>query len=104
MKTILPADYNIPATSPEAYVAIAVSDLVRSLGPAALHLGGELSKEYLGMLSLYAIRRAKDMFDGQEHYGGLTKLSYEYFDPSDMSADLVRCLTDIVNEALGGRD
>ena len=100
MKTILPTEYGLTALDPESYVAIAVSDLIDKTGVESLHLSGDLSKEYLGMLSLYAIRRANMMFEDNELYHGLVKLSYESFKPEEMSDKLVKCLTDIINDAL----
>ena len=83
MKTILPNDYNSPATSPESAVAIAVTDLINTVDTASLHLNGELTKEYLGMLSLYAICRARAMFEDEERFKDYVKLSYECFEPED---------------------
>ncbi len=94
---MLPSDYGIPATSPEAYVAIAVEALINKVGKETLHANGTPSKEYLGMLGLYAIRDSTLVFgEGQPLYS-LAKLSYEHFDPNKMSDDLIRCLTDLIN-------
>ena len=81
-------------------MAIAVTDLINTVDTASLHLNGELTKEYLGMLSLYAIRRARAMFEDEERFKDYVKLSYECFEPDNMSDNLIRCLTDIVNEAV----
>ena len=92
-----PAEYLLTARDPETYVALAVEDLISTTGGAALHISGELSKEYLGMLSLYAIRRASKMFTEGMPYYKLVKLAHSSFDPDHMSDKLIRCLNDLLS-------
>ena len=94
---INPADYLLTARDPETYVALAVEDLISTTDVAALHTSGELSKEYLGMLSLYAIRRASKMFTEGMPYYKLVKLAHNSFDPDHMSDNLIRYLNDLLS-------
>lgn len=94
---INPAEYLLTARDPETYVALAVEDLISTTDGAALHTSGELSKEYIGMLSLYAIRRARKMFNEGMPYYKLVKLAHDSFDPDHMSDNLIRCLTDLLS-------
>ena len=94
-----PAEYLLTARDPETYVALAVEDLISTTDGAALHISGELSKEYLGMLSLYAIRRASKMFAEGMPYYRLVKLAHNSFDPDHMSDNLIRYLNDLLNSA-----
>ena len=95
---ILPSKYGLAPTSPEAYAALTVDDLVNAVGKEALHADGPLTNEYLGMLSLYALKRGVMVYDEKQPYYNLVKLSYDSFDPSQLSADLIRCLTDIITQ------
>lgn len=64
----------------------------------ALHATGAPSNEYLGMLALYALHRSVLLFsDEKESIGKAFKLARDNFDPFNMSDNLVRCLTDILN-------
>ena len=94
---INPAEYLLTARDPETYVALAVEDLISTTDVAALHTSGELSKEYLGMLSLYAIRRASKMFTEGMPYYKLVKLAHNSFDPDHMSDNLIRYLNDLLS-------
>ena len=96
---MLTSDYGLTATSPEAYVAIAVEDLFRKNSKETLHANGELTKEYLGMIALYAIKKTTTVFEEKDTLGKLMNLSFEAFDPENMSDNLVRCLKDIINNA-----
>ena len=94
---INPAEYLLTARDPETYVALAVEDLISTTDGAALHISGELSKEYLGMLSLYAIRRASKMFTEGMPYYKLVKHAHNSFDPDHMSDNLIRYLNDLLS-------
>lgn len=95
---MLATEYGLNAYSPEAFAAIAVEDLVRKTGKDALHATGAPSNEYLGMLALYALHRSVLLFpDDKESFGKAFKLARDNFDPFNMSDNLVRCLTDILN-------
>ena len=94
---INPAEYLLTARDPETYVALAVEDLISTTDVAALHTCGDLSKEYIGMLSLYAIRRARKMFTEGMPYYKLVKLAHDSFDPDHMSDNLIRYLTDLLS-------
>lgn len=50
-----PADYGISVYSPESTVAIGAKELLYKVGKDTLHADGEITKEYLAMLSLYGI-------------------------------------------------
>ncbi|WP_026491415.1 hypothetical protein [Butyrivibrio sp. XPD2002] len=93
---ILPANYGLDATNPEAYVAIAVSSFIREVGKEKIHAEGTPTREYLGMLALYAIRWANIKPSDDERFKGVAKLAYEYFKPEEMSDNLERCLIDIL--------
>lgn len=91
---MLPSDYGLSAYDPEAYVAIAVDDLLRNTDVIR-----NTSKEYLGMLSLYALRRSIRLFyEKDESICRAFKLADENFDPFNMSENLVRCLTDLIEK------
>ena len=91
---MLPSDYGLSAYDPEAYVAIAVDDLLRNTDVIR-----NTSKEYLGMLSLYALRRSIRLFsEKDESICRVFKLADENFDPFNMSENLVRCLTDLIEK------
>ena len=91
---MLPSDYGLSAYDPEAYVAIAVEDLLRNTDVIR-----NTSKEYLGMLSLYALRRSIRLFSKKdESICRAFKLADENFDPFNMSENLVRCLTDLIEK------
>lgn len=92
-----PAEYQLTAHDPETYIALAVDDLLSTTGRAILHTSGEPSKEYLGMLSLYAIRRASKLFTKGMPYYNLVRFAYESFDPDQMSDKLLKCLRDILS-------
>ena len=94
---INPAEYLLTARDPETYVALAVEDLISTTDGTALHISGELSKEYLGMLSLYAIRRASKMFTEGMPYYKLVKHAHNSFDPDHMSDNLIRYLNDLLS-------
>ena len=91
-----PSEYNLSVHNPETYVALAVRDLIAGAGPAALHAGGEPTKEYLGMLALYAIRRAAMFYGKGSPYEQLIRKAYSTFDPDSMSGNLIRFLTDLL--------
>lgn len=96
---MLPSEYGLSAYSPEAYVAIAVEDLIEKAGKEAIHAAGAPSKEYLGMLALYAIRRSTLLLSDEKQTGSKTfKLANETFDPFNMSDNLIRCLTDLLTK------
>lgn len=57
---------------------------------------GTPSKEYLGMLTLYAIARCKKIFPADKGFGKLITLASETFDPFNMSESLIRRLTDLL--------
>ena len=92
-----PAEYQLTARDPETYVALAVDDLLSSTDGVALHTSGESSQEYLGMLSLYAIRRASKLFAEGMPYYKLVKSAYHSFDPDHMSDKLLKCLNDLLS-------
>ena len=95
---MLPTDNGLTAYSPEAYAAIAVEDLLKKTDKDALHAIGAPSEEYLGMLALYALRRSVTLFSGEmQSIGKAFKLARDNYDPFNMSDNLVRCLTDILN-------
>ena len=97
----MPGDYGLKATETETYVALAVQQLLDDVEPENLHLGGELSKEYLGMLALYALQRAETAFSDQEDTKNLVKLvrlAQEHFDPNSLSVRLIDFLTDLIQE------
>ena len=95
---MLPTEYGLTATNPEAYVAIAVDDLLHKKSRESLHLDGEPTAEYLGMLALYAIKQNTHTFPENEPYGKLINYSCDAFEPSKMSSDLIRCLKDLIKE------
>ena len=72
----------------EKFVAIAVENLIEKVGKEALHIYGEANREFLEMLSLYAIYRAAGMFAEGDAYSKLVKITYETFDPAAMSENL----------------
>ena len=93
---MIPSQYGLSGTSPEAYVACAVDDLIYQKGKSVLHVVGDPTPEYLGMLALYAIRYAISVLPEGEPVSKIAKLSYDNFDPFSMSDNLIRCLTDLV--------
>ena len=96
---MLPSEYGLSAYSPESYVAIAVEDLIEKAGKEAIHATGMPSKEYLGMLALYAIRRSALLLSDEKQTGSkIFKLANETFDPFNMSDNLIRCLTDLLTK------
>ena len=80
-----PSEFGLPVRDPETYMILAVMDLIKVVGTKALHTYGELSNEYLGMISLYAIRRAYKFYGKGSPYGSLIKQAYDAFDPDHMS-------------------
>ena len=95
---MLPTRYGLNAYSPEAFAAIAVEDLLWKTGKDVLHATGTPSNEYLGMLALYALKRSTLLFsDESQSIGKAFKLARDNFDPFNMSDNLVRCLTAILN-------
>ena len=96
---MLPSEYGLSAYSPESYVAIAVEDLIEKAGKEAIHAAGMPSKEYLGMLALYAIRRSTLLLSDEKQTSSQTfKLASETFDPFNMSDNLIRCLTNLLTK------
>lgn len=89
--------YGIPGSSPEAYIALAVEHLLETTGKEALHANGATSKEYLEMLSLYAIRYAHKHLSRKDTGGGIAEWAYENFEPETMSEALVQCLSDLLS-------
>ena len=86
---MLPSEYGLSAYSPESYVAIAVEDLIEKAGKEAIHAAGVPSKEYLGMLALYAIRRSTLLLSDEKQTGSkIFKLANETFDPFNMRDNL----------------
>ena len=90
-----PSEFGLSARDPETYVLLAVMDLIRVSGRQALHTRGELSKEYLGMLSLYAIRRAWKLYGKGSPYERMIKRAYDLFDPDQMNEKLLRALSSL---------
>ena len=74
--------------NPETYVAALVQDLLRSVGKEVLHARGEPTKEYLEMLSLFAVRRATEVIKPDQASGALVKWVYDNYNPFNMSDDL----------------
>ena len=72
----------------ETYVASLVQDLLRSVGKEPLHAKGEPTKEYLEMLSLFAVRRATEVIKPDQASGALVKWVYDNYNPFNMSDDL----------------
>ena len=96
---MLPSEYGLSAYSPESYAAIAVEDLIIKVGKEAIHASGVPSKEYLGMLALYSIRRSTLLLSDEKQTGSQTfKLASETFDPFNMSDNLIRCLTNLLTK------
>lgn len=91
-----PSEYGMSTHSAETYIAIAVEDLLMKVDKSTLHIVGTPSKEYLGMLSLYAIARCKMIFPADKGFGKLITLASETFDPFNMSESLIRRLTDLL--------
>ncbi len=89
--------YGIPASSPEAYVALAVEHLLETAGKEALHANGTTSRKYLEMLSLYAIRYAHTHLSRKDTGGGIAEWAYENFEPETMSEALAQCLNDLLS-------
>ena len=87
---------DLSAHSPDRYVAIAVDDLISKVGKDAIHADGEPTKEYLGMLALYALQRANTMFKDGEFGTAMIRTAIEHFVPFNMSEDLITYLTKIV--------
>ena len=88
----------LSSSNPERYLAIVVEDLFENVGKEALHVDGEPTKEYLGMLSLYAIHRASRIIPENQPYGKLVHTLYESFDPESMSEKYVQWLTDFLKD------
>lgn len=89
--------YGIPGSSPEAYVALAVDHLLETVESEALHANGTTSREYLEMLSLYAIRYAHKHLSRQDTGGGIAEWAYKNFEPENMSEALMQCLSDLLS-------
>ena len=94
-----PSEFGLPVRDPETYMILAVMDLIKVVGTKALHTYGELSNEYLGMISHYAIRRAYKLYGKGSPYGGLIKQAYDAFDPDQMSDRLKRTLMNLLQES-----
>lgn len=89
--------YGIPGTSPEAYVALAVEHLFETVGKEVLHAEGTPTKEYMEMLSLYAIHYAHKHLSRNETGGSIAEWAYENYDSESMSDNLIQCLTDLLS-------
>ena len=94
-----PSEFDLSARNPETYIIMAVTDLIRGAGSKALHTRGELTTEYLGMISLYAIRRAYKFYGKGSPYGSLIKKAYDTFDPDHMSDKLHQYLVGLLQES-----
>ena len=90
-----PSEFGLSARDPETYILLAVMDLIKTVGRQTLHTDGELSTEYLGMLSLYAIRRAFKLYGKGSPYERMIKRAYDLFDPDHMSEKLFRALSSL---------
>ena len=88
----------LSAHSPDRYVAIAVEDLIEKVGKEGIHADGKPTKEYLGMLSLYALQRAKNLFEDADFGSSMIKTACEYFDPFNMSDELISYLTKMIKK------
>lgn len=93
-----PNEYGLDGRKPEAYAAIAVHDLIEKHSRTALHIEGELTIEYLGMLSLFALHRAHMQISAGGIGGNIAKWAYENFDPNNLSDALVSCLRILLTE------
>lgn len=91
-----PADYGISVYSPEATVAIGAEKLLYKVGKKALHAEGKITKEYLAMLSLYAVNYVLEHSREGTMPNKFALISQEYFDPDNMSDALVKNLTDLL--------
>ena len=94
-----PSEFGLPVRDPETYMILAVMDLIKVVGKKALHTHGELTNEYLGMISLYAIRRSYKFYGKGSPYGSLIKQAYDAFEPDHMSDRLKRLLTNLLQES-----
>lgn len=91
-----PADYGISVYSPEAAVALGAEELLYKVGKEALHAEGEVTKEYLAMLSLYAVNYVLKHSCEDTLPNKFALITQEYFDPDNMSDALVKYLTDLL--------
>lgn len=82
--------------NPETYVVALVQDLLRSVGKEVLHARGEHTKEYLEMLSLFAVRRATEVIKPDQASGALVKWVYDNYNPFNMSDDLADKLKELL--------
>ena len=98
MKFLMPAEYGFKKTDAEMYVAIAVMDFMDQSEPADIHLSGIISKEYAGMLCLYAIARGLSMLEDDPTNYKLMKSASDEFNPLNISDKLVG----YINEAING--
>ena len=94
-----PSEFGLPVRDPETYMILAVMDLIKVVGKKALHTQGELTNEYLGMISIYAIRRAYKFYGKGSPYGSLIKQAYDAFDPDHMSDRLKHSLMNLLQES-----
>ena len=93
--TLDPSKYGLTGGNPELYAAIATDDFIRSVGKDAVHVEGDLTNEYLGMLALYALRYGTRKMKGSDFYN-MFQLACDNFDPFNMSENFIRCLKDIL--------
>ena len=82
--------------NPDTYVLAVVEDLINSVNEEDLHIGGEPTTEYLGMLSLYAVRRAAHQLPPDKTGGLIVKWLNESFDPFNMSDELIAKLKELI--------
>ena len=82
----------------EEYIVSAVGSLIEDIGKEDLHADGELTKEYLGMLALYAVRREMLASPDDE----MLKKIYNGFDTGIMSDRLINRLVKAVLMPVSG--
>lgn len=96
MRYLLPVNYGFAATDPETYVAMAVMDFIDKADPAAIHLSGEITKEYAGMLCAYALTWRLDMVPDDKPLYKTLKIAAENYDPLKVSDKLIGFIKDAV--------
>ena len=94
-----PLEFDLSLRNPETYIILAVKDLIGNISGSALHTKGEPTAEYLGMISLYAIRRAYFFYGKGSPYAQMIKRAYDTFDPDHMSEKLKRSLLNLLMES-----
>ena len=79
----------------EALAATFARGLVLMSGIDDLHLTGEPTKAYLGMITAYALQKAYFMSENEKEKA-LCREAMERFDPTNMSENLIAFLKDLL--------